>query len=783
MYRCLIAGLLLLPGVLFGQDFASKVKLAEKWMAEGQYARAKYQLTLAIGDETPGSMAAIQASDSNLVERAENDLLETQIRTGEWAAALLTLQQQISFQSPDEGIRRFHLDCLLGRQKAMLSYFGADNTVFRLVNQAEKACALLKQNASYIKDYDALALMLQEDLLLAYYTAGRMDEVAKVLILMQDKSEKVPFGRKGWPVYYWFFKTLISMGKEPISNTEKKFKEVLVYFLQHEPEQSYLPFSVLADMYRERRDFASLRALVKKTSSALQERTLMMLRSMIEKDRYAVGRDYNTLRFYHLLNDLPEGCYEDVLFDAALFSKNVLLDLYRETAGNVYALQDEDLLEEYRRLQFHSGDVSSWYENILFLERYEVMNPPLSPMKYSWREVEVQLQAHDVAIEFIRTGAGFKDYSALIVRKGWTMPKQIRLCTEDDLSLFNAEAGSHRGDAAREAFRKIFSPLQAYIAPGEHVFYSPDGKIAQLNLDAFIDECGRLAGDIYHLHRVRTTRSLPSVKASSPFDHLNLFGGMDYDASFQDILDETLLIHKVVPLVVLEKRDQVPGDLYFGLTQEGERAGYTPLPYSLDELKIIYEAWDRSETRFCASGVRAVEEWFKYRVYRSSPQDKDIYHFATHSFKAPETEAIYGLSREEEAFKKEGLLFSGASHAINKEALPAGMNDQLLYSEEIGRMDLRSADLVVLSACNTARGEDSLDGILGLQRAFKRAGAGTIVMTLWSVDDLATMVFMGIFYRFLFSGNSKYEAFRLAQSGVRELYDDPYYWAPFIMLD
>ena len=140
-------------------------------------------------------------------------------------------------------------------------------------------------------------------------------------------------------------------------------------------------------------------------------------------------------------------------------------------------------------------------------------------------------------------------------------------------------------------------------------------------------------------------------------------------------------------------------------------------------------------------------------------------------------------ARFDSAFKKDGLLFSGAAHSIRKETLPDDMNDQLLYSEEIGRMDLRGADLVVLSACNTARGEDSFDGVLGLQRAFKRSGAKTIVMTLWNINDLATTVFMSVFYRALFAGKTKYEAFKSAQKQVRDIYEDPYYWAPFIMLD
>jgi CHAT domain-containing protein len=182
------------------------------------------------------------------------------------------------------------------------------------------------------------------------------------------------------------------------------------------------------------------------------------------------------------------------------------------------------------------------------------------------------------------------------------------------------------------------------------------------------------------------------------------------------------------------------------------------------------------------TGNLAIEERFKFVSMSSKPEENNIFHIATHSF-SRKPESFDGLSREEVAFKADGLLFSGAGHAINKERLPDGMNDGLLFSEEVARLDLRSADLVVLSACNTAKGEDTLDGILGIQRAFKRAGAGTIVMTLWKVSDQATMCFMDLFYGKLSGGASKYDAFKEAQATLSREYRDPYYWAPFIMLD
>jgi CHAT domain-containing protein len=76
-----------------------------------------------------------------------------------------------------------------------------------------------------------------------------------------------------------------------------------------------------------------------------------------------------------------------------------------------------------------------------------------------------------------------------------------------------------------------------------------------------------------------------------------------------------------------------------------------------------------------------------------------------------------------------------------------------------------------------------VDGIGGLQRAFKKAGVSTIIMSLWEVSDIATSYFMQQFYKSLFITKSKSKAFIQAQQQTKEKFEDPYYWASFIMLD
>jgi CHAT domain-containing protein/tetratricopeptide (TPR) repeat protein len=112
-------------------------------------------------------------------------------------------------------------------------------------------------------------------------------------------------------------------------------------------------------------------------------------------------------------------------------------------------------------------------------------------------------------------------------------------------------------------------------------------------------------------------------------------------------------------------------------------------------------------------------------------------------------------------------------------------NDGYLQVHEVFGMDLKAANLVTLSACETALSKvQGGDDLVGLSRGFIYAGTPSILATLWKVDDASTAKLMEIFYRNWKSGMSKAEALRHAQETVRKMkgYEHPFYWAPFIMI-
>ena len=151
--------------------------------------------------------------------------------------------------------------------------------------------------------------------------------------------------------------------------------------------------------------------------------------------------------------------------------------------------------------------------------------------------------------------------------------------------------------------------------------------------------------------------------------------------------------------------------------------------------------------------------------------------------KEPAFSDLYIISDYADPMKRSGLVFSGGQHIWLGEPLPDNVDDGILTADEIAGMNLFSTDLLVLSACQTALGDISRDGVFGLQRGFKLAGVNTIVMSLWQVSDVATSLMMTEFYKNIIRGKSKKESFDAAINAVKAKYKSPAYWAAFIMLD
>jgi CHAT domain-containing protein len=226
-------------------------------------------------------------------------------------------------------------------------------------------------------------------------------------------------------------------------------------------------------------------------------------------------------------------------------------------------------------------------------------------------------------------------------------------------------------------------------------------------------------------------------------------------------------------------------------------------PGSASELLAIKDLYGK---HFGPTGLTTLEGGRASEAALREAAPHHLYlHLATHGYFAPPQlrSALSAAPRQEFASRASlsvSTLHPGLLSGIALAGANLGANeghDGVLSAEEVATLDLSGVDVTILSACEAGLGETAGgEGLLGLQRAFQVAGAGTVVATLWKVNDGATRDLMERFYANLWERDmGTLEALRDAQvwmlreRGPRglDLGDDeprrlpPKYWAAFVL--
>lgn len=508
------------------------------------------------------------------------------------------------------------------------------------------------------------------------------------------------------------------------------------------------------------------------------------------------------------------------LYDYCLYSKSLLLATSINFRQAILDSGDNELIEKYSRL-VSMQEIRQKQNNILpslsnmglpdqsaeytRLERELISNIKevadySQNLSYTSSDLTAKMIANDVAVEFVdyvdlKTDEA--QYIALVLRNNWDSPKMIPLCSKEELeqiSRINFENFKDKDwhknsfalkDLDKRYFKKgyslIWSKLEPYMNEGDNVYFSPSGLLHQINVELLKDSIGRQANEKYNLYRVSSTRQLCIEKPKVKYTNATLYGGLIYEMDSTQMIAQSRTYHSTDDYVASR-----------GFVADSTmREGWSYLSATKSEVEMIarqmYEHGIRPERYTETVGT---EESFKALSGKHVP----IIHLATHGFFFKDEEArkrdyfqAFNLepSRdiEDNSLKRSGLILAGGQRAWLNQPIPANVEDGILLAEEIATMDLSGTDLVVLSACQTGLGEITSEGVFGLQRAFKKAGVQTLIMSLWRVDDNATSLMMQTFYEHLLSGHSKREAFAIAQQAVKEKHPNPYYWAAFIMLD
>lgn len=504
-----------------------------------------------------------------------------------------------------------------------------------------------------------------------------------------------------------------------------------------------------------------------------------------------------------------------IVADNEIFSKGLLLRSSTMLKEAALSSDDENTISEYYSLEGLKGKLTETTDRteqsrleheISRLEKdlQRKLNYSVKGVS-SWQEVASALNNNEIAIEFVKledlSQAEESNYYAIIVKNGDREPKIIRLFDETSLKNIVGNQRSKRIDKyinelyttgsaqckGEELYNLIWASLEKEIKGFNTIFYSPAGILNSISLQA-ISNGKQYLGQKYVMHLVSSIGEIPHIKSTSSNTNNSaiIYGGVQYDA------EETELVQASHSYLRGNSSNWRMESLKI-------RSGWNQLPgteFEANEIRSILA--NNGYSVETISGIKANEESFK----ALSGREISTIHIATHGFFLSEQKEIKknaflnptmsdNIGRIDPMLRS-GLLFAGANRVWTGKRSIEGIDDGILTAKEIASLNFSKVNLIVLSACQTGLGDvEANEGVYGLQRAFKLAGAETLIMSLWEVDDAATSLLMKSFYEEYIKGKEKDVAFKFAINKVRNYKDEtgkcpfsyPYYWAAFIMLD
>ena len=535
-------------------------------------------------------------------------------------------------------------------------------------------------------------------------------------------------------------------------------------------------------------------------------------------------------RTIHLIAyDMPSDSLAENGYNGALLAKGLLLNSEVELSTLLKESGDEEVAGIYNDLKNLRLQINKLYEMPVaerpldadslervaqglerqLVQRSKAYGDYTANLVIDWRQVRQKLGDSDMAVEFVSFPMRNDSvmYAAYCLRKDMPSPKMVPLFEERQLTSIDKRLYL----SSPMLYNLVWKPLEKEMAGVTTVYFSPSGELYNLPIENLPVDEGTYNSGIRGYRRLSSTRQLALRRNGVEVAKAAVYGGLKYDTDTVTLANDSRKYRTAEPVQWSSRA--VADSLNL-------RDGVYELPATKIEAEDIDKALESAkiDTELYTDTI-GTEASFK----ALSGSGVNALHIATHGFYWTEREVsrldnlaflnddMPAAVQEDKALTRSGLLLAGANTALKGLPLPEGVEDGVLTAKEIAGMDLRRLDLVALSACQTGLGEITGDGVFGLQRGFKKAGANTLLMSLWKVDDTATQLLMTQFYKNMLSGMGKYEALTAAQKYLRELevtekieytlfqqknydkpaveiistkkYADPKFWAAFVLLD
>ena len=326
-----------------------------------------------------------------------------------------------------------------------------------------------------------------------------------------------------------------------------------------------------------------------------------------------------------------------------------------------------------------------------------------------------------------------------------------------DAEAHSGGLGSTRNERAyREAAlairQRIWDPLKGELGNAKLALVVADGTLNLIPFAGLPDGSGYLVEHGPVIHMLSSERDLVPSDPGQKKLGLLAIGSPTFE----------LALNKLPPSPL---RGAAP------TCDEFNKIEFQPLPGTAGEVSDIgstWQRWNAAEPSLLVTGDDATVARFLSEAAHSR-----VLHVATHAF-------LFDKScGSGNPLLHSGLVFAGGDH---------GAAQSIVTAQQIASLDLNGVDWAVLSACNTGNGElRDGEGVLGLQRAFRVAGARSVIMTLWPVDDDVTRQFMHELYAERLGGhattaNAVWDSARslLLKRRAAGLSTHPWYWAGFV---
>lgn len=378
-----------------------------------------------------------------------------------------------------------------------------------------------------------------------------------------------------------------------------------------------------------------------------------------------------------------------------------------------------------------------------------------------WNDLKKYLEPHEALVKIIDLPINFFDrqYVALVVTSDSSSPGMVLLPKKRDLFRIRLE---------NQETEKIWNPIYQFLGNQKDLYLCLEGNLIDFQWSK-IPFQGKKLLDIYDLHYLLSTRDFVRLK--------------------KEQIDS-----------VPSKRDLYGfGGAYFSAppSSKGMRGqGVQYLPGSREELCSVDTMLPEGWNLHLFLGREANKANFLQLSFQTAPHS--VIHIATHGFSLLYDETVsdgrivsfkenswIGTSAYKDPMMRHGFLLTGANCYWNKSVPYDAIDSGIVTAQDVSQMNLFGTDLVIMSACQSASGEmKDGEGLFGLIRAFKVAGAKAVLANVNNISDSETISFITTFYRYWMDGNSMFDAFCRTQ---RELMNvDPeneFLWSGFVLFE